>query len=416
MATEGPQRLLGRDFLLLWQGQLVSQLGNQAFLVATMSWTLEATGSPGLMGLLLMAQVLPAVVVGPIAGAMADRHSRRALIVAADLLRGLGHVGLAGVMMTAPGATSVIVPLLVAVGFASGVLGALLTPALAAALPDLVPARRLAAANSLHQMSSQTATLVGQAAGGLAYAWIGAAVLVLFDGITFIVSASCAALARVPQPSRRPTLALKDHVGSYFGDVREGIAWLWQRRSLRSLILAFTAVNFLFTPVFVLLPVYVKDVLGRGPEWYGFLLAGAGGGAMAGAALAPLALRGRTGLRAALLGIGAGTALLGATRSPLIALGLIVTVGLLSGILNVRVMTTLQESTPGDLRGRILAVTVALAGAAVPAGLGLGGLLGGLARPALASLIVACGTGIVGVAAVFGIRKEAGEPLGAEDP
>jgi hypothetical protein len=79
VGPEGSERLLGRDFLLLWQGQL----GNQAFLVATMSWTLEATGSPGLMGLLLMASTLPAVVVGPIAGAMAERHSLRALIVAA---------------------------------------------------------------------------------------------------------------------------------------------------------------------------------------------------------------------------------------------------------------------------------------------------------------------------------------------
>jgi MFS family permease len=71
--AQGTPRLLGRDFLLLWQGQLVSQLGNQALLVASLSWTLEATGSPALMGLLLMASTLPAVALGPIAGAMADR-------------------------------------------------------------------------------------------------------------------------------------------------------------------------------------------------------------------------------------------------------------------------------------------------------------------------------------------------------
>lgn len=391
----------------------MSQLGNQAFLVATMSWTLEATGSPGLMGLLLMASTLPAVGFGPIAGAMADRHSRRALIVAADLLRGLGHVALAGVLIAAPRATGVIVSLLVLLGFASGVLGALLTPALTAALPDLVPPRRLAAANSLHQISSQSATLVGQAAGGLAYAWIGAAGLVLFDGITFVFSAACASLARVPQPSRPPSLAVGDHAKAYLRDVREGVVWVWERPLLRSLILAFGGVNFLFTPVFVLLPVYVKDVLGRGVEWYGFLLAGAGGGAMAGAALAPLALKGRSGLTLALLGIGACTAALGVNRSAAPALVLLVGLGLLSGILNVKVMTMLQTSTPGELRGRVLAVTVALAGAAVPAGLGLGGLLGGLARAALAWLIVACGAGIMGIAAVFWVQQGRAGPLDA---
>ena len=75
---------LGRDFLLLWQGQLVSQIGNQAFLVATVSWTLDVTGSPGLLGLLLGASTLAAVLFGPIAGALADRHSRKRLIVAAE--------------------------------------------------------------------------------------------------------------------------------------------------------------------------------------------------------------------------------------------------------------------------------------------------------------------------------------------
>ena len=402
MEAARPRRLLGRDFVLLWQGQLVSQVGNQAFLVATMSWTLDATGSPGLMGLLLVCSTLPPIAFGPIAGAIADRHSRRTLIVLADLLRGLGHLALAGVLAVAPDATGAIVPLLLVLGFLSGVLGALLTPALTAAIPDLVPAEKLATANALHQVSSQTATLVGQAMGGLAYTWIGAAGLVSFDGVTFVLSAGCAALARVPQPPPRREAALGGHASGYLRDVREGAEWVWRRPSLRSLILAFAGVNFLFTPVFVLLPVYVKDVLGRGPEWYGFLLAGAGGGAMVGAALAPLARKAAGGLAGWLLGVGVCTVALGLSRSAPVALALLAAVGVLSGMVNVRVMTSLQASTPAELRGRVVAVTVALAGAAVPVGLGLGGLLGGLARPALASLVVGCGAGIVGVAVLFG--------------
>lgn len=404
MEERGP-RFFGRDFLLLWQGQLVSQLGNQAFLVATMSWTLEATGSPGLMGLLLMVSTLPAVVFGPVAGAVADRHSRRGLIVGADLVRGMGHLGLAAVLMAAPDGTRLVVALLLLLGFVSGMLGALLTPALAAAVPDLVPARRLAAANSLHQMSTQTAALLGQAAGGVAYTLAGAAGLVLFDGLTFLVSAAFAALARVPPPPARPDGGVQDRAAAYLRDVREGVSWLWRRPALRSLVLAFGGVNFLFTPVFVLLPVYVKDVLVRGPEWYGFLLAAAGGGAMAGAALAPLAPGGRRGILVSLSGIGAFTMVLAAGPSAPLALAALAAVGLLSGIVNVRVMTTLQEETPAELRGRVLAVTVALAGAAVPAGLGLGGWLGGAMRHALPPVIAACGAGIVVVAALFGTRK-----------
>jgi MFS family permease len=408
---ERSDRLFGRDFVLLWQGQLVSQLGNQAFLVATMSWTLDRTGSPPLMGLMLLVSTLPAVVFGPLAGAIADRHSRKALIVAADLLRGIGHLALAAVLTAAPGATGLIVSVLLGLGFASGVLGALLTPALGATLPELVPAHRLAAANSLHHMSSQMATLVGQGLGGLAYASLGATGLVLFDAITFLLSAACASFTHLPERTCEAG-ALRERATDYVRDVRKGIAWLWSRPSLRSLVLAFTTVNFLFTPVFVLLPVYVKDSLGRGPEWYGFLLGGASAGALAGAAAATLPLAARAHPRSLVLGIGACTAMLGLTRSCGLALILMLGIGLCSGLLNVRVMTGLQSSTPDELRARVLAVTVALAGAAVPAGLGLGGLLGGVARPALAAVIVGCGAGIVIVARGFFSTGEGRRSLG----
>ena len=66
-------------------------------------------------------------------------------------------------------------------------------------------------------------------------------------------------------------------------------------------------------------------------------------------------------------------------------------------------MTTLQSAVPAGLRGRAVAVAVALAGAAAPAGLILGGLLGGLARPAVAWIIAACGACIVVLA--LGLRS-----------
>jgi MFS family permease len=361
-----------------------------------MSWILENLGSPTLMGVVLMASTAPAVLLGPVAGAVADRHSRRRLIVLSDLCRGVGHIALATVLAIGPDANSIVVPLLVGWAFVSGGLGALLTPALAALLPDVVPSKKLAAANSLVHISSQSATLVGQAAGGLAFTWVGAAGLVLFDGVTFVFSALCAAFARVPSPAPRVRAGLRESARSYLQDMRAGLEWLARHPRLRSLIVAFAAVNFLFTPVFVLLPVYVKDALREGPEWYGFLLAAAGAGAVAGAAAAPLTIRWDS-LRWCVVGIGTCVAALGPTHSSPLAAVLLFALGTLSGILNVRVMTTLQSSVPDDLRGRVLAVTVALAGVAVPLGLGLGGLLGGAVRPALAWLIGGCGFGIAGV-------------------
>src|SRR3954447_19965573 len=82
-------RLLNRNFLLLCQAQLVSQFGNQAFSIAMMAWTLEATRSATMSGLMVMAGVLPVIVLGPLAGTFADgRRSRLRIVAACDALSG----------------------------------------------------------------------------------------------------------------------------------------------------------------------------------------------------------------------------------------------------------------------------------------------------------------------------------------
>ena len=73
-AGAAPRRLWNRNFFLLWQGQTVSQLGNQAFSVAMMFWILEKTGSASLMGLIMGLAVLPGVLLAPFGGTFADRH------------------------------------------------------------------------------------------------------------------------------------------------------------------------------------------------------------------------------------------------------------------------------------------------------------------------------------------------------
>ncbi len=155
-------RLLNRDFVLLWQGQLVSQFGNQAFLVAMMFWTMEATGSATVMGFLLATSHLPAAVLGPFGGTFADRHSRVRIIVIADLLRGAAVLVLAAAMWTPLLSSDVQLAILFSIALLTGIVGSVFTPAISAAIPDLVPAERLTAANSLHQTSAQVASLVGQ--------------------------------------------------------------------------------------------------------------------------------------------------------------------------------------------------------------------------------------------------------------
>ena len=69
-------KLFNRNYFLLWQGQFVSQLGNQVYAVAMLFWITHATNSASVLGLMMMLSSLPAVILGPIGGTLADRQSR----------------------------------------------------------------------------------------------------------------------------------------------------------------------------------------------------------------------------------------------------------------------------------------------------------------------------------------------------
>lgn len=82
------ERLWTRNFLLLWQGQLVSLLGDVVYAIALGFWILAATGSTALMGGLMAASTLPRILVSPIAGVVVDRFERRSLMIGMDAVRG----------------------------------------------------------------------------------------------------------------------------------------------------------------------------------------------------------------------------------------------------------------------------------------------------------------------------------------
>jgi MFS family permease len=396
---------LSRDFLLLWQGQVVSQLGNQAFLIAATYLTLETTGSSTLVATVMIASTIPLAIVSPLGGVVADRYSRRAILIVTDVLRGLLIGALGWLVSWGHGALSTHVMLLVVVATISGVLAGLFTPALQAFIPDLVAPDRLATANSVSQFSTQATVLVGQAAGGVLYVLWGAGPLLLLDALSFVYAAVATALisAGGTPVVRTPGGALRG-LRKHVTDAGDGLTYVRSRTGMLTLLVVFGGVNLLFMPVFVLLPLYVGDVLGGGAEMYGFLLAASGAGALIGAVSASAMIT-KTQRKARLvqlciLGIAGCVALLGLTRSPGAAVLAFATIGWCSSLVNVTVLTTFQLAVPAKLRGRVIALAVAVSAAAVPIGLAVGGVVGDLWRESLKHVIVLCGTGMACVGMV----------------
>lgn len=405
-----PPRLLNRNFLLLWQGQAVSRLGNQAFAVAMMFWVMEKTGSASLMGLLMTFSMLPGVLLGPFGGTFADRHSRIRIIVVCDLIAGLGVLALAALMMSLPDAVDLIIPVLFVVAVLGGVIQAFFMPAVAATIPDLVAPERLAAANSLNQVSNQASLLIGQAAGGVLYTTLGAPLLFLIDGVSFLFSGVSEMFIRLPARPAPQDEGKQPVFRTYLRQTAEGFRYVWQRDGLRSFMLGASFLNFLIMPIMVLFPFYVSLYLRQGSEWYGFLMAGTSAGAVAGFVLAGvLKLQGAARARGILAGMLLMPSLYGAigfVRVPAVAVGMVFLAGASMGLVNVYLVTMIQRSTPSEIRGRVMGLLSTLSGGLMPIGMALGGIVGDLTGKNVPLIYAVCAVCAVLLVLGFSMRRD----------
>jgi len=388
-------RLLNRNFLLLWQGQAVSQLGNQAFSLAMAYWTLEATGSASLMGLLLATLNLPVPLLAPIGGVFADRYSRIRILVACDAIAGLAMLAQSGAMLSGRCSRPVLVALLFAVALISGVVNGFFQPALAACIPDLVPRQRINAANSLNQFSIQAATLLGQGLGGVFYRLMGGPRLFFFDGLTFLFCAGSESLVRLPPHPAGESLELGAGARRFAASLREGLAYVRRTPGLLNFIVCPAAYNFCSMALFVLMPFYVRINLHAGPEWYGFLIAAISLGSIVGFVAAGLVrLEGTARMRylVTLIAVApAPMAIAGFVHRPAVGLVIGFALGVMLGLINVNLLTLLQTKTPAELRGRVLGLWTSLVSGVMPIGMMVGGFAGDLTHKNVQLVFTTCG-------------------------
>jgi MFS family permease len=414
-AMSNVPRLWNRNFVLLSQAQLVSQFGNQAFTIALMVWTVEATHSATMSGLMMMAGVLPVVVLGPLTGTFVDRHrSRLGIITTCDLLNGLviSLLALGFVAGPSPWRPS----MLFAAALLVGVCNAFFDPALNTFVPDLVPRDQIEAANAFRQSSRQVIVLVAQGLGGILYALVGPAMLFLFDGLSFLFAGATESLIRQssidnPQSIRNPQSAIRN--------VTDGFRYISEQPGMLGFLITSSLFNALLMPMSLLLPVYATSHLRGGVRWYGFLLAAISAGALVGCAIAGtrrLRASGasrRAALIAAYATLGLALAVAGQVRAPSIALGIMFTTGILSGIINVLAISIVQRRTSTGFRGRVLGLHAMMTRALVPIGLLGGGAIADLTGRNVPVVYGICGSlALVSVTVLAG-RRSTREFLGS---
>jgi MFS family permease len=172
----------------------------------------------------------------------------------------------------------------------------------------------------------------------------------------------------------------------------------------------FFLLNFFGMPFFVLFPFYVEDVLRASTDWYGFLLAAFGIGALAGYTLAgTIPLSGRMRSRAMIVSLilmSGGFGGLGAVDVPIISIAIVLASGLLNGFFNINVITILQMTTPSELRGRVFGLLSTFAMGLAPIGLGLSGIVADLTNQNIPLIFMACGGILAALSILASMSRE----------
>ncbi len=377
--NQEPTKLFNRNYLLLFQGQLVSRLGSQVYAIAMVLWIKDATGSATLMGLLMMVSAIPGVLLSPMGGAIADRFSRRMILVISDLSRGLAMLIVAALIYTMADSVNLLLGTLFVVAILTGTVTAFFRPAIAAAIPDLVPKDRVVTANSLGQLSLQLSVFFGQGLGGTLFRLLGAPFLFLINGVSFLYASLSESLIKMPEVAPKEELSLKEHWQAFVLDLKEGFRYAWNRPGLRELVFISAVINFFTIPAIVLLPFFVEDTLGVRVDWYGFILVSFGLGGLLGYLFAGIVrLPGRPRMYLMLtfmVGQSLLYGVLGFMPRPIFVVILAIIAGFMGGYITVNITTVLQLSTPSEIRGRVFGLLGMVAGGLTPIAMGLSGII-----------------------------------------
>jgi MFS family permease len=350
-----------RDFRQLWLGQVVSQMGDWFDTIALYTIILSLTGSGRDIGLLLVARFVPSFIFGPISGVVADRFSRRTIMIVSDLLRA---VVVLGFLFVRRADQLWIIYVLTVIQLA---LSTFFEPAKTAAIPSIVADNELVPANAISSVTWSVMLTLGAAIGGLITGWFGTDVSFVLDAGTFLLSAALIASVKFPRRPAREKSKLTVSRALGISEMLEGARYVKDRPRVLATLLVKPAWG-LGGGILTLLAVFGERVFPLGKSaatGIGALFAARGIGTAVGPIIARRfsgegAKRMQSTIGIAFLIGGAFYIAFGTTRSfavALIVLGLAHTGG---SILWVYSTVLLQRGVEDTFRGRVFAAELAL--------------------------------------------------------
>lgn len=372
-------KLFKRDFTMVVIGQIISLFGNAILRFALPLYLLRETDSASLFGAVTACSFIPMVIFSLFGGVIADRKNKRNIMVALDFITAAVIL----IFSLALGKVS-LVPLMIAVLMILYGISGIYQPAVQAGIPLIVEKQFLMQGNAVINMVSTLASLLGPVTGGVLFGAFGIMPILFISIVCFVFSAVMEIFIHIPFEKNTDGKSIFGAVGS---DLSDSFKFIKNEKPIFISVLGIVALFNLILSAMMLvgIPVIVVQILGMSDTAIGITqgamgLGGLAGGIIAGAAAGKIRLKNGyvfliiCSLAAFFMGISVLEAIpknIGYFLITAISFGAMCA----SAMFSVSMMTVVQQQTPPNLLGKIMAVVIAVSGCSQPVGQAVYGVL-----------------------------------------
>jgi len=356
-----PPPLRHRAFRNVWLGSAASNVGTWMQTFALGYYVADLTEQAAWSGAIAAAEFLPTAILGPVGGALADRHSRRAILLGTNLAQGV----LAAVLTVLVATDHASAPLIALFALLSGAIWAVGFPAFQAILPELVPPDQVTGAVGLSSAQWNLGRVIGPAIGGAVYATAGIEWALVVNAASYLAIVGALLTVTIPRPASTGEAGIVAAIAAAARHVRA-------EPGLRAVAYGYALAGVFLSPFIGLVPAFVVKVLDAGPSASAAMITAQGVGAVI-TGLAVGSVGARIGLDRLLIGgfTLLPVALVGYALAPGVAAAVVAifAVGMLYFVVLTSLTSITQLRAPAALRGRVLALNNVVLGVAYPFGL-----------------------------------------------
>jgi len=358
-----------RAYFPLWLGQLLSSFGDTLHYIALVVLVFRLTGQGVAVAGVVAAEIVPVLLLGPVAGVIIDRFNRKAVLIGSDLFR-------AALVLSLIWPQGVWHAYLVAAGLAAG--NTFFGPTMQAVIPALTTPDQRLAANSVAWSTGRLVQILASATAGGLIAFVGTGPAFAVNAASFAVSAALILLLPLPAHAGELGAGTKRGVGAFFGEARAGLVYATRDTFVSRLLLVQGLASFAVGATGALLVVLSEQHLRLPPSGFAWLIGAIGLGALLGPLL-PNTLatdyRDARWLFVPYVIRGVGDVLI-AVFTPLpVAMLILLIYGLNTSTGMVVFNSTIQGVVPDKVRGRVFTLLDVMWNAMRLLSLALGGVL-----------------------------------------